>query len=262
MRKERSVKMKNYRIYPVCTGRDFWPKTYLLGGAFSSPTVEIPHMVFVIQGEGRNILVDTGGGEPGSEAMVKYHSPTYARKPEERPDIAIKAATGLSPDDFEIVILTHLHWDHAGNCGMFPQAEFYVQFSEVVDSINPIPRFAKTFESFSVGAVPPWAQQPLKWHFLNGDAEIVPGISVVLMPGHSKGIQGVMVETVAGKYFLGSDSIPLYDCVTPDGKTVPAALNYSLEDAHYSSLKVNSLDYTAILPGHDAKVLEHKCYPI
>lgn len=253
--------MKNYKIIPIKVGSEMWARSYLNGPGAGDVPEEIPHIMFYIEGADKKVLVDTGGRNPGTPSQVKFHSATYERKPEEDPSIALKAATGLSPADIDIVIMTHLHWDHAGNCHLFPQAQFYVQMREVVDSINPIPRFQKTYESFSIDTVPPWAQQPVKWNFIDGDCEIIPGISVVLIPGHSKGIQGVLVDTANGPYFLGSDSIPLYDNVTKDGSVIPSTLSLSLEDAYHSCQKINKLGAT-IIPGHDILVLEHKSYPI
>lgn len=252
--------MGNLKIIPIKVGSEMWPRSYLSGLGANDVPEEIPHIMFYIDGSDKKVLVDTGGGVPRSKSLAKFPRPTYVRKPEEEPSIALEAATGLYATDIDVVILTHLHWDHSYNCHLFPQAQFYVQISEVIASINPIPRFQKTYESFSINSVPPWARQPLKWNFINGDCEIVPGISSVLVPGHSKGIQGVLVETAKGLYFLGSDSVPLYDNVNKDGTVVPSTLSLSLENAFYSCQKINKLGAT-IIPGHDPLVLTHKIYP-
>lgn len=253
--------MKNYKIIPIRVGSERWPRSYLNGPGAGDVPEEIPHIMFYIDGAEKRILVDTGGGDPQSESHKKFHSATYVRKPDEEPSIALKAATGVSPEDIDIVILTHLHWDHCSNCHLFPQAQFYVQIREVIDAINPIPRFQKTYEAFSIGTVPPWAQQPVKWNFIDDDCEIIPGIKVIVIPGHSKGIQGVLVETAKGPHFLGSDSIPLYDNILEDGSVVPSMLSLSLEDAYHSCQKINKLGAT-VIPGHDRLVLTHKSFPI
>lgn len=239
-----------------------WPKSYLNGPGAGDAPIPIPHMIFYIDGAEKKVLVDTGGGDPSSNDMIKFHSKTYSRIPEEFPPIALKNATGVLAEEVDIVILTHLHWDHACNCHLFPNAEFYVQMSEVIGSIDPIPRFSKTYQSFNIGTVPPWAQQPIKWNFLYGDTDILPGIKVYLIPGHSSGMQGVMVQTKKGPYFLGSDAFPLYDNVLKDGKVLPSMLSLNLEAAYRSSLKVSNLGAMQVIPGHDAEVLKHKCYPV
>jgi glyoxylase-like metal-dependent hydrolase (beta-lactamase superfamily II) len=251
----------NLRIFPIKVGNELWSKSYLNGPGAGDTPIDIPHIIFYIDGADKKVLVDTGGGDPASADMIKFHSKTYTRKPEEEPTIALKMATGVSSEEIDIVILTHLHWDHACNCHLFPNAEFYVQMTEVIDSINPVPRFAKTYQSFNIGTVPPWAQQPLKWNFLYGDTEILPGIKVLLIPGHSAGIQGVAVTTNDGLYFLGSDAYPLYDNINEDGSVLPSMLSLNLEAAFHSSWKVSKLG-AKIIPGHDIAVLDHKFYPV
>lgn len=250
------------RIIPIKVGNEMWAKSYFVDGGAYEPAVEIPHMMFFIEGAEKNILVDTGGRDPDSESG-RLHSKTYTRTAEENPVVALKKATGKDPEDIDIVLLSHLHWDHCGNCHLFPNAEFYVQRKELLDSIDPIPRFGKTYESFNIGVVPPWAQQGLKWHFLDGDAEIVQGVKVYEIPGHSAGVMGIYVDTDDDPYFLGSDAIPLYDNIV-DGQVKPGALCLNLQQAYYSTVKINNLVAETgmkIIPGHDKAVLEHKSYP-
>ncbi|HIY63808.1 MAG TPA: aldo/keto reductase [Candidatus Mediterraneibacter stercoripullorum] len=66
---------------------------------------------------------------------------------EERLDVALKREVGVSAEDIDIVILSHLHWDHAGQMDLFPNAEFWVRMDDVIDSINPIDRYKGTYES-------------------------------------------------------------------------------------------------------------------
>lgn len=251
------------RIIPIKVGNELWGKSYFVDGAPQTPAIDIPHMMFYIDGAEKKILVDCGGRDPDSESG-KLHSKTYTRTPDENPAVALKKATGVDASEIDIVLLTHLHWDHCGNCHMFPNAEFYVQKAELLDSIDPIPRFGKTYESFNIGVVPPWAQQGLSWHFLEGEAEVVPGVKVIPIPGHSAGVMGVYVETDKGPYFLGSDAIPLYDNVKEDGSVIPSALCWSLREGYFSTVKVNNLvkeTGMVIIPGHDKAVLDHKSYP-
>lgn len=252
------------KIIPIKVGNEKWSKSYFLGPGSGETPINIPHMMFYIDGAEKKVLVDTGGSDPNSESAKKFHSKTYTRAPEEEPATALKRITGVAPEEVEIVILTHLHWDHACNCHLFPNATFYVQMSEIIDSINPIPRFSKTYEAFNIGTVPPWAQQGLKWVFLDGDANILPGIDVYIIPGHSAGIQGVMVQTDRGPYFLGSDAFPIADTILADGTVIPGALSLSLEQAYHSSVRVSNFVRelgAIVIPGHDESVLEHPCYP-
>lgn len=250
------------RIIPIKVGDEKWGESYFVDGAPQTPAIDIPHMMFYIDGAEKKVLIDCGGRDPDSESG-KLHSKTYTRAPEEEPDVALKAAVGVDAKDVDIVILSHLHWDHCGNLHMFPNAEVYVQKDEFMDSIDPIPRFLKTYESFKLGVVPPYAQQGVKWNFIDGDVEILPGIQCIKIPGHSAGVMGILVQTDKGPYFLGSDAIPLYHNIV-NGEVKPGALCLSLEKAYYSTVKINKLvkeTGAVIIPGHDAAVLEHKSFP-
>ena len=97
---------------------------------------------------------------------------------------------GLSPDDVWGVINTHLHDDHCGNNPMFPKARFFVQKAEIEACRHPHPldyRYDAAYVE-DLDLVP-----------LDGDATIVPGLSVALTPGHTPGSQTVLVETPDGK---------------------------------------------------------------
>ena len=251
----------NLKIIPLLVGYETWPRSYMNGPGHSNEPEQIPQIMFYIEGADKKILVDTGGGEPNSPAQKKYHSGTFTRKPEEEPRYQLQTKCGVTPEEIEMVILTHLHWDHIGGINDYPNAEFVVQISEMYDSINPIARFAKTYESFSIGAVPPWAQQPRKWRFIDGDVEIAPGIWGYLTPGHSKGIMGIGIETKKGMILIAGDSLPLYDNIGSDLKVVPSMLSWNLEAAFKSCDKVNAMKLHDIIPGHDAKVFNHSAYP-
>lgn len=144
----------------------------------------LPIWAFLIQGNGKNILVDTGLDdfiappeffeETGLEAMYM--------------DDALKR-TGLTPDDIDIVVNTHLHDDHCGNNLLFSKAKFYIQKKELDFCDNPHPmdyRYEPDFiESLNVTPV-------------DGDLELMPGIELMLTPGHTPGSQTVRVHTKDG----------------------------------------------------------------
>ena len=251
--------MSRSQIIPIKVGTIFHYRGELSGEVRRVEKEAIPLLMFYIDGVDKKILVDTGGGVPGSPSQTKFHG-SYERLPEEEPGVALKTATGVNPKDIDIVILTHLHWDHCCNNHLFPQADFYVQRSELYASIDPIPRFKNTYESFSSGTVPPWAQQATKWKIVNGDADVIEGIRLIHIPGHSKGMQGVLVETDKGPYFLGSDAVPMYDNFK-DGNWIPNPISLDLESYYDSFGKIEKLGAT-IIPGHDSEVLKHKAYPI
>ena len=58
---------------------------------------------------------------------------------------------------------------------------------------------------------PPWLPYFNQLQVIHGEAEVASGVSVTLLPGHTPGLPGVVVETVAGRYLLPSDAVPLYE---------------------------------------------------
>lgn len=251
--------MKHYTIKPLKVGSILYYR-----GAFSSnqdqykEKEEFPVIMFLIEGENEKILVDTGCGDPDTDSMkISYHGPS-ARPLQESPDYVLRAA-GAEPGEIKKVIITHLHWDHCYNNHLFPNAEFYVQKSEMHNAIDPLPKFERTYEAFCTGAVPPWARQRTKWKYIDGDYDLADGIRLVHIPGHSLGLQGVLVETEKGPHFIASDMVPLYDNIQ-NGEFLVSGLCASLECYYESIEKVKRLN-AVVIPSHDYLTLKHKSFP-
>ena len=259
--------MANYTIRPIKVGSISYYR-----GAFTSnqekykEREEFPVLIFLIEGNGRKILVDTGSGDPALESMkVSYHGPGITRKPEEAPDEALRLL-GIQPEEIDTVIMTHLHWDHCYNNHLFPQADFYVQKKELFDAVCPLPKFKTTYETFYTGVVPPWARQATKWKVIDGDYDLCEGIKLLLIPGHSLGLQGVLVDTEKGQYFLPSDAVPLYDCIArlAEGEYAMSGLCADIVGFYNTFDRMWDMQVNhgvKILASHDFITLEHSIYP-
>ena len=92
-----------------------------------------------------------------------------------------------------------------------------------------------------------------------GDMDVIPGIRLIALPGHSPGSQGVLVDTEKGQYLIAGDCIGSYDCWTAPGHIV-GAVHSSISEYLDTYKKMDQMD-CQILPGHDGKVLEHDVYP-
>lgn len=259
--------MANYTIRPIKVGSISYYR-----GAFTSnqekykEREEFPVLIFLIEGNGRKILVDTGSGDPALESMkVSYHGPGITRKPEEAPDEALRLL-GIQPEEIDTVIMTHLHWDHCYNNHLFPQADFYVQKKELFDAVCPLSKFKTTYETFYTGVVPPWARQATKWKVIDGDYDLCEGIKLLLIPGHSLGLQGVLVDTEKGQYFLPSDAVPLYDCIArlAEGEYAMSGLCADIVGFYNTFDRMRDMQVNhgvKILASHDFITLEHSIYP-
>lgn len=224
--------------------------------------MDSPFLAFLVQGGGRNILVDTG---PKSlERVRKYHGHIVEAKiPSEVSMLNVLKKHGLSPEDIDFIICTHLHWDHSQNNDCFPGKTVYVQRAEVRYAIDPLKAHYATYEAPAGGMVPIWATAGNKLKIIEGDQQIVPGIEVLFTPGHTPGCQCVSVNTEDGKYLIAGDMVNLYEnwCKGKDGEHIPGSIYVNLAEFEASFDKLDALNFKEILPSHDMKVLEHEIYP-
>jgi N-acyl homoserine lactone hydrolase len=134
---------------------------------------------FVVTDGSAAVLVDTGVGGP--QAVLDDWRVVNVAAAD------ALAAVDLSPADISLVINTHLHFDHCGQNAVFRHAPFYVQRTELDRARRESPDLAGWFDF--AGA---------RFELLDGDAEILPGLSVVATPGHTAGHQCVVVTTGDG----------------------------------------------------------------
>jgi N-acyl homoserine lactone hydrolase len=220
--------------------------------------IDVPCIGWLILGGKKNVLVDTGPCDP--EWASLYHRPLKKSSSQEI-TIALQKH-GLCPSDIEIVIFTHLHWDHCFNLEHFSKVTFYVQETELQYAISPLPNDKKTYEVGIPGVQPSWMKVFGKMKVVDGDQEVLPGIHVVHLPAHSPGSQGVVVETSDGPWLIAGDNIPLYENWKGDGilDHIPSGIYQNLHVC-YNSLQKMEKYSNNILPGHDERVLRCSKYP-
>lgn len=142
---------------------------------------------FVVTYPGGAALVDTGVGGPQG-LQDDWRAVNVA---------AADALAGLdmSPADIDLVINTHLHFDHCGQNAVFRHAPFHVQRAELERARRESPGLAGWFDF--AGA---------RFELLDGDTEIVPGLSVITTPGHTIGHQSVLIQGADGNDLLIGDA--------------------------------------------------------
>ncbi len=250
--------MSSLRIRPISTGRfSAMEKSNFTFGMDQGVKIQSPVLMWYIEGAGKRILVDSGGGDPTWSA--RYHRP-LERSEEEDPVTAIKML-GLSPADIDIILLTHLHWDHCFNNDLFPNAKIIVQDEEIHYAMNPLPCHTLIYESQLIGMTPPWLKSLDRMEIIKGEREIEPGITLITLPGHTPGFQGVLVNLKSGRYMITGDTTPLWENWEGDarGFRIPSGVHVSLTDYYNTFKKIASLA-DQVLPGHDMRVLQKKVY--
>jgi glyoxylase-like metal-dependent hydrolase (beta-lactamase superfamily II) len=160
----------------------------------------------VVRTGDRTILIETGIGNKMPERMVKiYGQPAKL--------LENLSAAGFSPEDFDIVINSHLHFDHCGwNTVLrgakvvptFPKAKYYVQEGEWQHGRRQLERDAISYISANYDPLIESGQMTL----LKGDSEIAPGISVKVFPGHTRHMQAIILQSSGKTACYISDLIP------------------------------------------------------
>jgi glyoxylase-like metal-dependent hydrolase (beta-lactamase superfamily II) len=155
----------------------------------------------------QTVLVETGMGNKLSDRMVKFYG-----QPAQLLDNL--AAAGIAPDDVDIVINSHLHFDHCGwntvrnangkFVATFPRAKYYAPEGEWRYARHPSERDAISFISENYDPLVESGQMKL----LKGGEEIVSGISVQTFPGHTEHMQAVIVQSRGQTACYISDLIP------------------------------------------------------
>lgn len=250
--------MSNLRIRPLSTGRfRRAEKSNFTYGRDQGVKIQAPILMWFIEGSKRRILVDTGGSHP--DWAARYHHP-IERSEHEDPIKAIEGL-GLKPEEIDIVINTHLHWDHCFNNDLFPKARILVQAEELRYAISPLPCHALYYESQLIGMTPPWLKALDRIEVIEGEKEIERGISVVPLPGHTPGFQGVLVDLPSGRCLIAGDNCPLFENWEGDiqASHIPPGIHVNLYDCYNSFRRMESIA-DIVLPGHDLKILEREAY--
>ena len=209
--------MATYEIYPLVVGMNETDQGIMTYQRGYGQRIFLPIYVFYIKGEGLNILVDAG--------LEEFIIPPSL--PEDRGYEVLEfeealAKVGITPEDVDIVIQTHLHNDHCENTYKCTNARVVVQKQEYDFAKDPHPLDHRYFPDLLDGWTP---------DLVYGDAEVVPGIKVVLTPGHTPGGQSVIVDTAAGKavitgFCCNDKNFPASGPAVPPGVHTDALVAY------------------------------------
>ena len=234
------------------------PMTYL---AYPGHSIVRPYVMWYIHAGDKHVLVDTA---IEAEDYRNYH-PGFNNMPFESVQTFEEALVKVDcvPDDIDIIIQTHLHMDHIYNTSKCKNAVIYVQEEELQFALHPHPIFEIVY--------PKEVIKNLNFKVINGDLIILPGITVMLVPGHTPGGQAVLVDTTKGKAVISGFCSIMENFNPPeDVKTkispfasypvIAPGIHTNLFQAYESVLKVKQVA-DIIIPLHDPDMAEREQIP-
>ncbi|WPO42630.1 N-acyl homoserine lactonase family protein [Tardiphaga sp. 42S5] len=240
-----------YEIYAIRYAT-MTPRTpqmnYLAPDPHETAAADLDYFVWLIRGGGRDILVDTGF----NEVAAKERSRKLTINP-----IDALADFGVRAVDIRDVIVTHLHYDHAGNLDRLPNARFHLQDREMSYATGRCMCNGLLRHPFSAEDVTLMVRHVFNERvtFHNGDGEVAPGVTLHRVGGHSDGLQIVRVQTARGPVVLASDASHYYGNMQ---RRSPFPIVYNIGDMcdGWTTCERLAGHPDRIIPGHDPLVRE------
>jgi glyoxylase-like metal-dependent hydrolase (beta-lactamase superfamily II) len=221
---------------------------HLLPDPHETSAQDLDYFVWLIRGAGRDILVDTGFN--AAEAELRNRKLTLN-------PVEALARFGIRAEAIRDVVVTHLHYDHAGNLDLFPNARFHLQDREMSYATGRCMCHGVLRHPFSVEHVTLMVRHVFSERvtFHAGDGEVAPGVTLHRVGGHSDGLQVVRVETARGPVVLASDASHYYANMH---RKSPFPILYNLGDMFEGWDIVARLagHPDRVIPGHDPIVTE------
>jgi glyoxylase-like metal-dependent hydrolase (beta-lactamase superfamily II) len=222
-----------------------------IGGDLHDGRMDMDYFLWVAIAGDSSIVVDTGFGP---EVAARRGRRLL------RPPVEGLAALGVDAAQVRDVIITHLHFDHAGNLGLFPNARFHLQDREMAFATgrqmgHGFMRAAYEVEDI-IGMLRAVYAERVMFH--DGDATIAPGIEIHRIGGHTRGLQAVRVQTDRGAVVLASDTSHYYENYE-QGRVFSIVDSAGDVLEGYRRLRELAARPELIVPGHDPEVMRR--YP-
>ncbi len=148
------------------------------------PNTQIPSYAYVVKSQSGVLLFDSGLGPPHPVIDAAY-------RPRRSSLAGLLVTTGLAPDDIDIIVNCHLHFDHCGGNRLFPQALIVVQRTELNEARTPGYTVREWFD-----------YEGAQLEVVDGEHAIWPNARVVATPGHTLGHQSLVLDAPEGRVIL------------------------------------------------------------
>ena len=243
--------MKTYRIRPRLLTRMELDKGILTYRFDYGVKVKSFVYFWYIEGAEKNILVDTGADAKTSTAFRGFPAEEVMSFEE------ALASLELTPGDIDLVIQTHLHWDHCVNTSKCQNARVLVQEDEL--------RFALATHPVAAASYKRDLLKGLDFVIVNGRYEVAPGIELIPAPGHSPGCQAVAIDTEKGKAVISGfcclrDNFEPPEEMRAVAPVITPGTHIDAIEAFESALRIKGLA-DILIPQHDPAFAEVESIP-
>ena len=265
--------MNEWTIRPLVFGTIEVRKEQLTTGLDVGLPLTVPYLGFYLTDGRRKLLCDTG-----INAKYIVDGKAWAGSPAAGgEDWVLRSLREIGVDaaEIEMVVYTHLHNDHAGNCHLFPEALHVFQDAEWKELLDPLPsmRIRGDYDQSIIEEL-----RALRCQRVVGDVDFIDGIRLVLTPGHTAGSQCLLVTTKQGVYNVAGDTVHILPIafprmarmtlmdgrellVTPApehwGSAVPSSLVYDHYEWYRSVYRIQSelRGPEFLIPGHEPSIV-------
>lgn len=207
---------------------------------------DMDYFIWILRNGSKTILVDTGYDTQEGDRRDR---------PIQTSPVDMVRQFGLDPETIDTLIITHLHYDHAGTLKVFPNAALHVQEIEMSYATGPCMCHDHLRAPFTGEHICDMVRALFsgRVHFSSGSAVVADGVETHLIGGHSRGLQCVRVKTQRGWVVLASDAAHYYENYQA---SKPFPIVVDLEDMLIGFKRIQDLaggpDH--IIPGHDPLV--------
>ncbi len=230
------------KLHLLCDGFFTLDKSFLVYMKYMGQQYEAAIKPLLITNANKSMLIDTGIGEL-PEKYRKFY--TVKRNPEQNLKTQL-AQHSLKPEDIDIVVNTHLHFDHCGNNILFPNAKIIVQADEL--------RYAHAPERFQeAGYIKELFDVKANYQTVQGEYKIDDEVSVLPTPGHSIGHHSIVIKNGESRYVYCGDAAPIKECL--ERRNIPGVL-YSSHEALKSIDRLRSITNAVYIYSHDKEQLK------
>ncbi|WP_028583351.1 N-acyl homoserine lactonase family protein [Desulfogranum mediterraneum] len=238
--------MSNYTIHPMVVGSKVFDKSMMTYQHGQGVRYTIPIYAWYIKGGDEHILVDTGEISPiQSEAREQAIGGRIYTLEQGL------ARFGLSPEDIDIVIHTHLHNDHCENDYKCSRARIYVHEKELNRIHDPHPLDFRYLEDYILEV-----EERGQLRVMSGDTQVVPGIRCLHTPVHTDGGMSVAIDTARGRAVITGFCVirenfePPREIRAMEMEVIPPGTLVNASEAYDIMLKIREMA-DILLPLHE-----------